>query len=115
MPNEKGWYTKEEAQETGLPIWIKADSMKPGRWTTEPYEHAVLLTRTRCKQLGVPALSVGREMPSALRYNNAENSKYRYVPLFERTSVFTSGELSYSLLQDGEVMGKAEGHRIGNT
>lgn len=110
MPNEKGWCTKEEALAAGLPLWIKVDSFKPGRWTAEPYKHAVLLTRTRCKQLGMPALRTN-EAPCAFKYNNAENSSYRYVPLFDRTDVFENGELPYSVLKDGEVMGKAEGHR----
>lgn len=106
MPNEKGWYTKEEALATGLPLWIKVDSYKPGRWTAEPYAHAVLLTRTRCKRLGMPALRNGNEAPCAFKYNNAVSSSYRYVPLYDRTDVFESGELPYSILYEGEMMGR---------
>lgn len=109
MPNEKGWYTKDEALSTGLPIWIKAGSYKQGKWTTEPYEKAILLTLTRCKKLGMPVLRNGYEAPSAFKYNNAENSSYRYIPLYDRTDVFENGELPYSILNDGEVMGNWEG------
>lgn len=105
MTNEKGWLTKEEAYASGLPIFIKTDSTKPGRWTHEPYSHAVLLTKTRCKQLKMPTLDSGREVPVALRYAQGAASSYRYVPLYDRTSVFVSGELPYSILQDGEIMG----------
>lgn len=108
MPNEKGWYTKEEALATGLPCWIKKDSFKPGRWTDTPYEHAVLLTRSRCQKLGMPALRNGHEAPSAFKYNNAENSSYRYVPLYDRTDVFENGELPYSVLREGERMQRPE-------
>ncbi|MFD2328763.1 hypothetical protein ACFSR7_05820 [Cohnella sp. GCM10020058] len=104
MPNEKGWFTKEEAHESGLPLWMKVDSKKPGKWTKKPYANAVLLTRTRCNQLKMPALQNGKEASSALKYNNAESSKYRYVPLFDRSSVFEAGELSYDILLDGELM-----------
>lgn len=105
MPNHIGWLTKEEAYATGLPIYIKTDSMKPGRWTHEPYTHAVLLTKTRCAKLKMPTLRNGREAPSAYRYVQGAASSYRYVPLYDRTSVFESGELPYSILQDGEIMG----------
>ena len=55
MPNSKGWYTKEEVLESGLPYYIPRSK----RWTHEPYPFAVLLTRTRCKELGMPALRNG--------------------------------------------------------
>lgn len=106
MPNEKGWLTKEEAQATGLPIFIKTDSQKPGRWTHETY-HAILLTKTRCDQLKMPNLDSGREAPVAYRYAQGAASRYRYVPLYDRTNVFESGELPYNILQDGEIMGNA--------
>lgn len=106
MPNEKGWLTKDEAIATGLPIFIKKDSTRPGRWTQEPYGHAVLLTKTRCAQLKMPILDSGREAVVAYRYAQGAASSYRYVPLYDRTSVFESGELPYSILNDGEVMGK---------
>ncbi|MBA9086525.1 hypothetical protein FHR92_003003 [Fontibacillus solani] len=107
MPNEKGWLTKDEAVATGLPLFIKTNSTLPGRWTDEPYGHAVLLTRTRCAQLKMPTLRSGREAVVAYRYAQAAASSFRYVPLYDRTSVFESGELPYSILQDGEIMGSS--------
>lgn len=110
MTNEKGWLTKEEAYATGLPIFIKSDSQKTGYWTSKPYDHAVLMTRTRCKQLKMPALRNG-EAAVAYRYAQGAMSSHRYVPLYDRTDVFEVGELPYSILQDGELMDKAEGHQ----
>lgn len=103
MPNERGWFNKEEAYATGLPIFIKTSDTVPGHWTHEPYPHAVLLTRTRCKQLGMPIIL--REAPCAFKYLKRNASNYCYVPLYDRTSVFESGELSYSILKEGEIMG----------
>ena len=104
MPNERGWYSKEEAYATGLPIWIRRDSMQPGQWTHKPYDLAVLLTRTRCKELGMPTLRNGMEAPSAFRYKNSEGSQYRYIPLYDRTDVFESGELPFTILNEWEIM-----------
>jgi len=106
MPNEYGWMTREEAEATGLPLWIQPSLSAPGRWTHEPYEHAVLLTRTRCEKLRMPALRDGMEAPCAYRYANGGAHSYRYVPVFDRTSVFHKGELPYSILKSGEEMGK---------
>jgi len=107
MPNEQGWLTKDEATATGLPIFIKTSSQKPGWWTHKPYRHAVLLTKTRCTQLKMPTLDSGREAAVAYRYAQGAASSYRYVPLYDRTSVFESGELPYSILQDGEIISSA--------
>lgn len=108
MPNEKGWYTKEEVQETGLPYYIGSSK----RWTHEPYPFAVLLTKSRCKELGMPILSNGNEKPSAFRYaagagTGTGDSKHRFFPLYDRTSVFEKGELSTSILFKNEMMGRA--------
>lgn len=105
MPDTKGWLTKEEATVTGLPLFIKTERTKPGRWTQEPYGHAVLLTKTRCAQLKMPTLDSGREAAVAYRYAQGASSSYRYVPLYDRTSVFESGDLPFSILRDGEIMG----------
>ncbi len=105
MPNGKGWLTKDEAVATGLPLFIKTDSTSPGRWTHEPYGHAVVLTKTRCAQLKMPTLRNGREAAVAYRYAQGAPSSYRYAPLYDRTSVFEFGELPYSILRDGEIMG----------
>lgn len=105
MPNEKGWFTKEEVLETGLPYYIPASE----RWTHEPYDYAVLLTKSRCKEFGIPILSNGMEKPSAFRYAAAagtgtSDKLHRYFPLYDRTDVFTSGEISFNKLFKGETM-----------
>ena len=107
MPNEKGWYSKNEVLETGLPYYIPASK----RWTHEPYPFAVLLTKSRCREFGIPILSSGNEKPSAFRYAAAagtgtDDKTHRYYPLYDRTSVFVSGELSMNLLYEHEIMGK---------
>jgi hypothetical protein len=106
MPNEKGWYTKEEVLETGLPYYIP----RSDKWTSEPYPFAVLLTKSRCKQLGMPILRSGNEKPSAFKYaanagSGTGDLNHRYVPLYDRTDVFEAGELSISILFKGEMMG----------
>lgn len=111
MPNEHGWMTREEAEATGLPLWIQQSHSAPGRWTKEPYDHAVLLTKTRCKELKMPIMLHNAEPPSGYRYNNRADSSYRYVPIYDRTSVFEKGELPYSILKDGEQMGKPKEER----
>lgn len=105
--SKNGWLNKEEARASGLPIYIKEGAC-PGRWTHEPYPHAVLLTKTRCAQLKMPTLHHGRESPAALK-------KFRgswYLPLYDRTSVFISGELPYDILRDGEIMGEENITRV---
>lgn len=105
MPNEKGWYTKREVLETGLPYYIPASE----RWTHKPYEFAVLLTKSRCKEFGIPILSSGNEEPSAFRYAAAagtgtDDKTNRYIPLYDRTSVFAKGEISMDKLYKHEIM-----------
>ncbi|MEO3947661.1 hypothetical protein [Gorillibacterium sp. CAU 1737] len=106
MPNEKGWYTKEEVLATGLPYYIPASK----RWTAMPYDYAVLMTKSRCKQLGMPILSSGNEDPCAFRYASgasmgSDTKAYRYIPLYDRTDVFEAGELDVNILYPGELMG----------
>ncbi|BFH11209.1 hypothetical protein P4K96_01040 [Bacillus cereus] len=91
MPNKKGWYTKEEVEATGLPYYIPASR----RWTAKPYPFAVLLTKSRCKELKMPILASGREKPSAFRYaaaagtgGSTEDKQYRYIPLYDRTAAY---------------------------
>lgn len=99
MPNDKGWYTKEEVIETGLPYYIPTTQ----RWTDERYGFSVLLTKSRCKEFGVPILQNGQEKPSAFRYAAA---KHQYFPLYDRTDVFVAGELKLDILYPHEIMGK---------
>lgn len=105
MPNEKGWYTKEEVLATGLPYYIP----RSDKWTHEPYPYAVLLTRSRCKHFGIPALRTG-EKPSAFRFSAAAgtgtgDTQHRYIPLYDRTDVFEAGEIGLDNLYKGETMG----------
>ena len=104
MPNEKGWYTKQEVEETGLPYYIP----RSNRWTHEPYELAALLSKSRCKQLRMPILKNGNEKPSAFRYmaSATGDSNHLYMPLYDRTEVFEAGELPWSILFKGELMGR---------
>lgn len=110
MPNEKGWYNKEEVLATGLPYYIP----RSGRWTHEPYDFAVLLTKSRCKGFGIPILcKMGYEAPSAFRYAAAagtgtDDKLHRYIPLYDRTDVFEHGEISMSKLYDHEIMGSLD-------
>lgn len=109
MPNAKGWFTKEEVLETGLPYYIPRSK----RWTHKPYPFAVLLSKSRCKELGIPILSNGREKPSAFRYaaaagTGSSDNQHRYIPLYDRTDVFEGGELDVHILFDHEVMRDGE-------
>ncbi|WP_144940153.1 hypothetical protein [Paenibacillus sp. 32O-W] len=109
MPNEKGWHTKSEVLETGLPYYIPRSK----RWTYTPYPFAVLLSKSRCKELGIPILSSGREKPSAFRYAAAAgtgsgDNQHRFIPLYDRTAVFISGEIDMSVLFAGELMGEKQ-------
>ncbi|MFK4167222.1 hypothetical protein ACI2LM_13330 [Paenibacillus lautus] len=104
MPNRKGWYTKEEVVETGLPYFIPSSK----RWTDTPYPFAVLLTKSRCVDLGVPILASGREKPSAFRYialagrGTNDDKRYRYAPLYDRTDAY---HLIKDQLYPHEIMG----------
>ncbi|WP_168121913.1 hypothetical protein [Paenibacillus sp. HB172176] len=58
-------------------------------------------------------MSNGLEKPSAFRYmaaagTGSDDLQHRYVPLYDRTSVFLSGELPLSILFKGELMGEWE-------
>ena len=103
MPNYKGWYTKEEVLETGLPYYIPSSK----RWTDTPYAFAVLLTKSRCSDLGVPIMTSG-EKPSAFKYialagsGTNDDKRYRYAPLYDRTEVH---DLIKDRLYGHEIMG----------
>lgn len=106
MPNKKGWHNKEEVLETGLPYYIN-DSKG---WSESPYDYAVLLTKSRCKEFGIPILSSGSERPSAFRYAAAAgtgtgDNSHRYYPLYDRTDIFKAGEIDMKLLFAHEIMG----------
>lgn len=116
MPNERGFYTKEEVLATGLPYYIPASK----RWTSTPYEFAVLLSKTRCKEFRMPVMGNGvikedgsGEYPSAFRYAAAagtgtDDKTHRYIPLYDRTDVWKSGEISLDKLYEHEIMRKED-------
>lgn len=84
MPNAQGHYTKAEVIDTGLPYYIPASK----RWTSKPYNHAVLLTDVRCNQYHMPVQP--NEQPSAFFYaasvgKSTGDHKHRYIPLYDRT------------------------------
>lgn len=106
MPNEKGWYTKEEVLETGLPYWISQSK----RWTDTPYKYAILLSKSRCKELGCPILKNGHEKPSAFRLANATKGSdlHRFVPLYERNDMRETFLEEKTELYEYEIMGTWE-------
>ncbi|QKS43463.1 hypothetical protein HUB94_02775 (plasmid) [Paenibacillus cellulosilyticus] len=107
LPNDKGWYTKDEVIATNLPYWIAASS----RWTSEPYNFAILLSKTRCQELGAPILSNGREHPSAFRYAAAAgkgDNRHRYIPLYDRTEMYSTIIAENIRLYNYEQMGAAK-------
>lgn len=103
MPNDKNWHTKEEVLETGLPYYQHIHP-SPGKWSHKPYDFAVLLTKSRCERLGYPILRNGKEAISAFRYLGSPSNKYRFVPLYDRTSPFEAGELTREQLYPHEIM-----------
>lgn len=104
MPNEKGWYSKREVIESGLPYYIP----RSRRWTKMPYTRAILLTKSRCKELGVPVMSNGLEKPSAFRYAAAASAhsdkEHLFIPLYDRTELFENGEITLDKIYDYEIM-----------
>lgn len=89
MPNKDGRYNKVEVLESGLPYFIP----RSNRWEGKQYLFAVLLSKTRCKELGVPILSNGLERPSAFLFSanagtGTNDKTHRYVPLYDRTEAY---------------------------
>ncbi|MNC11593.1 hypothetical protein D3C75_592940 [compost metagenome] len=87
MNNER--FSLKEVMDSGLPYYVT----RSGNWLGNKYPFAVLLSKTRCKELGVPILPEGREKPSAFLYvpllgrGTKDNSK-RYVGLYDRTDAY---------------------------
>ncbi|MFD1777043.1 hypothetical protein [Paenibacillus rhizophilus] len=83
MPNKKGWLTKNEMMDTGQPCFIPdAAGALTGRWFGTPPLGGILLTATRCKQLGCPVKT--NEYAVAYFYSAAAPDHFRYVPFFHR-------------------------------
>ncbi|MUG68662.1 hypothetical protein GNP94_22075 [Paenibacillus campinasensis] len=85
----KLWITNVQAQASGMPcliprqVEVNGEWVWEGKWAGAPEPVAdILLTYTRCAQLGCPVKP--KERPSAYIYNSGEGSKYRYVPLWAR-------------------------------
>lgn len=88
MPNEQGRFNRQEVLESGLPYFIP----RTGRWNGGTYPFAVLLSKTRCRELGVPIMENG-EQPSAFLYaanagSGTSDNQHRYYPLFDRTDAY---------------------------
>ncbi|WP_044480467.1 hypothetical protein [Paenibacillus antibioticophila] len=91
MPNKEGRYNKLEVKRSGLPVYIPRSS----RWTSKPYRFAVLLTRRRCQQFGVPVKQ--NEAPGAFLFSasagaGTSDQQHRYYPLFDRTTDMAGNE-----------------------
>lgn len=105
MPNKEGRYNRTEVIDSGLPYWVN-----PARgWTHKPYPFAVLITKSRCKEFGVPILSNGHEKPSAFRYAAAAgtgtgDNQHRYYALYDRTEAFLAGAIDKNKLFPFEIM-----------
>jgi hypothetical protein len=104
MPNKDGRYSSTEIAALALPIYIPSSK----RWTKKPFKLAVLLSTSRCLHFGVPILSNGAEAPSAFLYaanagKGTNDLLHRYVPLYDRTSVFVN-EIGLDKLVDREIM-----------
>ncbi len=85
---ERLWLNKQQVQATGKPclipkqIEINGEWIWEGKWIGPPPVCDILLTFTRCKQLGCPVLE--NESPAAYVYKQSEPSQFRYVPYFAR-------------------------------
>ncbi|MNI37182.1 hypothetical protein D3C73_912620 [compost metagenome] len=103
MPNEQGRFNRQEVLESGLPYFIP----RTGRWNGTTYPFAVLLSKTRCKELGVPILMDGHEKPSAFLYSanagaGTNDTNHRYHALYDRTDAY---EEIKDRLHKREIMG----------
>ncbi|AHV96120.1 hypothetical protein [Paenibacillus sabinae] len=106
MPNEQGRYNRQEVIESGLPYFIP----RSGKWNGNTYPFAVLLSKTRCKELGVPILSNGHENPSAFLYSanagaGTNDTDHRYYALYDRTDAY---EEIKDKLYPREIMGSKD-------
>jgi hypothetical protein len=83
MPNRKGWLTKNEMMDTGMPCFIPdAVGALTGRWYGSPPGDGIMLTRTRCAQLD--AAVKDSEEAVAFFYVATIAENYRYIPFYHR-------------------------------
>lgn len=106
MPNEQGRYNRQEVIDSGLPYFIP----RSGQWNGNTYPFAVLLSKTRCKELGVPILDNSHEAPSAFLYSanagaGTKDNTHRYHALYDRTEAYDEIK---DKLYPREIMGRKE-------
>jgi hypothetical protein len=102
MPNKEGRYNRQEVLDSRLPYFIPRSQ----RWNGEQYDFAVLLSKTRCRELGVPIMENG-EQPSAFLYSpnagrGTNDLDHRYHALYDRTDAY---EEIKDRLHPREIMG----------
>ncbi|OBZ15874.1 hypothetical protein A8L34_27905 [Bacillus sp. FJAT-27264] len=102
MPNKEGRFNRQEVKDSGLPYFIP----RSGKWNGETYSFAVLLSKTRCKELHVPVMEEG-EQPAAFLYSanagaGTNDTGHRYHALYDRTDAYT---LIKDRLLPREIMG----------
>lgn len=102
MPNKYGWLTMEEMLLTGLPYFSKKNDI--GGWSSKAHSFAILISKSRCQQFKCPILANNQEKPSAYRYVQVAVNRYCFVPLYDRTEFYRSGNIGQKLLVDHEVM-----------
>lgn len=89
---KRRWWTKEEAEATGLPIfgfYKWSDGKEPSA--------QILLTESRCAELGVPVRT--EELPVAFRFSVNGEAKRKFCRLFDRT-----GQVNESDLLEKEIV-----------
>lgn len=89
VPNKEGRYNRQEVINSGLPYFIPRSS----QWNGNIYPFAVLLSKTRCKELKAPILDNGHEKPSAFIYaanagRGTDDLNHRYIALYDRTDAY---------------------------
>lgn len=109
MPNEQRRYNRQEVIESGLPYFIP----RTGKWNGKVYPFAVLLSKTRCKELGVPIM-VNGEQPSAFLYaanagSGTGDKQHRYYALYDRTDSYAEIK---SKLHPREIMESFEERKL---
>jgi hypothetical protein len=110
------WLNKHQVQASGKPcliprqIEINGEWVWDGKWIGMPPVCDILLTYSRCKQLGCP---VGEyERPAAYVYKQSEPTQFRYVPFWARFA----DQIDLSLTDDLEakIIGRRRGAGVRN-
>ncbi|MBW4838618.1 MAG: hypothetical protein KZY74_04425, partial [Paenibacillaceae bacterium] len=81
-----------------------------GKWIGMPPVCDILLTYSRCKQLGCP---VGEyERPAAYVYKQSESTQFRYVPFWARFAEQIDLSLTDEL--EAKIIGRRRGAGVRN-